>query len=136
MRCSPVLLATAASLMLLPTALLAFRAPVPPPASSSSPSSSSLASHTRRGAGWHRGSNSGSIGSTGGGRVGGGRGRFFGVDGSALRRFAAGDEGQGEGGEAAEGGGGGQEGGEEQGGLAERVGSFFQDPENRKDTQL
>lgn len=132
MRCNPVLLAAAASLLLLPTALLAFRAPVPPPASSSS--SSSLASHTRRGAGWHRGSSSGSIGSIGGGRVGGVRGRFFGVGGGALRRFAAGDEGQGDGGGAAEGGG--QEGGVEQGGLAERVGSFFQDPENRKDTQL
>lgn len=62
-------------------------------------------------------------------------------DESLIRGFAVdkngGGGGEDGGDEAAGGGGGGEEGKDgEGGGLVERVGSFFQDPENRKDTQL
>lgn len=61
-------------------------------------------------------------------------------DGSLIRGLAVdknGGSGGEDGGDEAAGGGGGEEGKDgEGGGLVERVGSFFQDPENRKDTQL
>lgn len=61
------------------------------------------------------------------GSNGGGGGDPF----SLVRRFA----GSGGGGEEGSGSSGGEE-GEEGGGLVEKVGAFFQDPENRKDTKL